>query len=1057
MGTKVEGKSYLPGYFATGDLKGNTTSSWYEEKTLTGHLYDGFMLRPTHGYLEYDKEMLKRTMLEHEAIFRKQVYELHRLYRIQKDLMEEFQKKESYGYSLPADTSQSNSFSSQMPSEGTRRIWQMQHINNAYEMGQRTPMNSDDRRPSNILTEGTLQSCQNETPLEGSLHRFMKKTFDLQLPADEYIDTNGVENLGKRNVAESSFKPVVPPSRICSTSTGNHVSLMLGTGEGPSCRGNKISDSRAQDNTNGFKIVDLNEPVTEILCEEAADSASRDSHAVKTSSMQNQWHHSATWSDRNNLGQRNFFKDRHIDEGTSSNFLDANEELGLNRSFLKKENGKCMSGMNLITTDGHTNEIRILPELAGANSQRTPGILSSDRKISMAWIGQKSTDGIETSGRNYFASSQKALHAMPISFSILQMDHSNTTPPSVSSCAKPGNSISHIPVAVQAPCFNKSTMILHSRSSNIDIEDTGTAAQKWKKNESLTSCSRSGSDMPSFSNGFLRGFPLDSVSAPHLHHSSMVPADLSHISSSIPSYGNLGGQCLNGLNDTVIESLKDVNLNQALPAGFQDSLTRTRDECEESSVRISWLGKRPAYDESVNLESSHDHHQISSYNAVALESESRQEKVLGLSRCNIQGFTSTFQGKESKIQRTEASEDSSTRIFGFPVGNKIQRGTLYSPIPKEEQSLTFSNKLIQKDCFCYTGTAYDMHVTSLDKEIHIGGLPTERAAGKLSTALQNHIDLNDVVPCLDNPKSSEISPESQVVVPVPLSEPSGCPKPASLIDLEEPKYNAEGERFFKQDSTLSSKQDSSQEKEFSSDAFALAAAKNIIAMSQDIESCLDRIIGNPFSPPPPQCDTLQWFAEVVMSNKEHCEVPKEGGDRVSESSNGDESDSFESMTLELEETKIEEYWCRPKTPENKNEEDLGAASLLLGRPRRGQARRRRQRRDFQKDILPGLASLSRHEVSEDLQTIGGLMKASGSSWQTSVTRRGGRNGSQSTRKKQPISLDVTAAEIPFSSAPVQTTKTDINADGSSIIGWGRTTRRCRRQRCPPGNSSAPLT
>ncbi|OAY68267.1 hypothetical protein ACMD2_26465 [Ananas comosus] len=40
------------------------------------------------------------------------VYELHRLYRIQKDLMEEFQRKELHGYSIPADTSQSNSITS---------------------------------------------------------------------------------------------------------------------------------------------------------------------------------------------------------------------------------------------------------------------------------------------------------------------------------------------------------------------------------------------------------------------------------------------------------------------------------------------------------------------------------------------------------------------------------------------------------------------------------------------------------------------------------------------------------------------------------------------------------------------------------------------------------------------------------------------------------------------------------------------------------------------------------------------------------------------------------
>ncbi|KAK8556744.1 hypothetical protein V6N13_064753 [Hibiscus sabdariffa] len=36
----------------------------------------------------YDKESLKMAMLKHEETFKEQVYELHRLYRIQKTLME---------------------------------------------------------------------------------------------------------------------------------------------------------------------------------------------------------------------------------------------------------------------------------------------------------------------------------------------------------------------------------------------------------------------------------------------------------------------------------------------------------------------------------------------------------------------------------------------------------------------------------------------------------------------------------------------------------------------------------------------------------------------------------------------------------------------------------------------------------------------------------------------------------------------------------------------------------------------------------------------------------
>ncbi|KAL0420958.1 UNVERIFIED_CONTAM: hypothetical protein Slati_3118700 [Sesamum latifolium] len=98
------------------------------------------------------------------------------------------------------------------------------------------------------------------------------------------------------------------------------------------------------------------------------------------------------------------------------------------------------------------------------------------------------------------------------------------------------------------------------------------------------------------------------------------------------------------------------------------------------------------------------------------------------------------------------------------------------------------------------------------------------------------------------------------------------------------------------------------------------------------------------------------------------------------------------MTLQLQETKEEDYMPTPFVPEVQKVEDTGANTLPT-RSRRGQSRRGRQRRDFQRDILPGLASLSRHEVTEDLQTFGGLMRATGHHWTSGLTRRNGsRNG-----------------------------------------------------------------
>jgi hypothetical protein len=81
MGAKVEGESYMPGYYATGDLNMEPNGRWspyYEERTSNGQLCNGFTTKPTNGYSDFDKEMLKHQMLEHEAVFRQQV-SLHQI------------------------------------------------------------------------------------------------------------------------------------------------------------------------------------------------------------------------------------------------------------------------------------------------------------------------------------------------------------------------------------------------------------------------------------------------------------------------------------------------------------------------------------------------------------------------------------------------------------------------------------------------------------------------------------------------------------------------------------------------------------------------------------------------------------------------------------------------------------------------------------------------------------------------------------------------------------------------------------------------------------------
>uniref|UniRef100_A0A0E0BUG8 Uncharacterized protein n=1 Tax=Oryza glumipatula TaxID=40148 RepID=A0A0E0BUG8_9ORYZ len=217
----------------------------------------------------------------------------------------------------------------------------------------------------------------------------------------------------------------------------------------------------------------------------------------------------------------------------------------------------------------------------------------------------------------------------------------------------------------------------------------------------------------------------------------------------------------------------------------------------------------------------------------------------------------------------------------------------------------------------------------------------------------------------------------------------------------------------------------------SEDSLARTAAESLVALCKDV-----------FQAGSPLADILHWFADLAIASKE---------DAVVCSSESDSDDEFEALTLQLEETKAYELYSTPKTPvEHKSNEDHGsvAASLLQTKPRRGRARKRPQKKDFQKDILPNLASLSKHEVSEDLHTLG----------RSTPSKRGGRNGSQSRGRRRARSVAIAVEEVevspPPAPAPPPPPPADLDANALGITGWGRTTRRCRRPRCPPANNAS---
>lgn len=206
---------------------------------------------------------------------------------------------------------------------------------------------------------------------------------------------------------------------------------------------------------------------------------------------------------------------------------------------------------------------------------------------------------------------------------------------------------------------------------------------------------------------------------------------------------------------------------------------------------------------------------------------------------------------------------------------------------------------------------------------------------------------------------------------------------------------------------------------------------------ESVKNAAEAIVSLSSSKPqacPEKCEssdtgTLEWFAGLVHSISS--DLVTDFRTLIFEDTNM--LDEFEAMTLNLTEMKEEEYWCQ----NNVQVESFSYSIPSIGQARKGRTRRSK-RKDFQKEILPSLASLSRYEVTEDIQMIEGLMEAAGTPWHLSRTRRGCRVG----RKPRATKPECSTFDRPV-----------LEPKGGAFIGWGKANRRPRGQRSPASPSS----
>ncbi|XP_076954323.1 uncharacterized protein LOC143628698 [Bidens hawaiensis] len=197
-----------------------------------------------------------------------------------------------------------------------------------------------------------------------------------------------------------------------------------------------------------------------------------------------------------------------------------------------------------------------------------------------------------------------------------------------------------------------------------------------------------------------------------------------------------------------------------------------------------------------------------------------------------------------------------------------------------------------------------------------------------------------------------------------------------------------------------------------------------------VKSASEAIVSISSSDPPPAGTLLMWFAEVIESDDCIKDSIPEG------------MDEFEYMTLKLEETEVDNICYKPVTVAENEKDGDG----LLRKPvsKRGPGKRGRQKKDFQRDVLPGIVTLSRREVTEDLQTFEEAFNGIGMSWQSK--RKGGRGRRPTVVLSPPRPLPVEE----------NVCREVVALEEKSLSGWGKRTRRLPRQRCQNGGNHQSL-
>ncbi|XP_039055847.1 uncharacterized protein LOC120198608 [Hibiscus syriacus] len=632
---------------------------------------------------------------------------------------------------------------------------------------------------------------------------------------------------------------------------------------------------------------------------------------------------------------------------------------------------------------------------------------------------------------------------------------------SVSSWEKPSSNLIQKSVSAQTrPFLNSSGSF--SKSSMMAPQSNGIFWEKWQVSRNSKLNPGFGGEPPN-RNGCYNGsssgskepaicFPSISYDFPKCSNDSKGVLENFTTRDSSKLYN-----CSNSVN---MKSRTDMNLNVLLsndsstkPVLQQGHQVVGGRKHEDHLPGLPWLrAKRACKNEPTSEARDFTVGELSFSQSSTKQSTIKNETRNGFIQILTRNMKSVPFSNNANASRSEISECLHNKmILGTPLFEKCfvsnNESSFTSPfvsVPEPfegEAENKGRNRLLDINLPC-DATILDVSQDSVAENSALG----KEAERKLSS-LRPEIDLNS---CVDENEASFTpsvpSTGMKMAGGIDLEAPP-APEPEDVINGEELLEKACGSPLL----SVRSKDDCLQ------DELIKSAAEAIVDISSSgLCSHMDDV--NPNSSETSEIDTLNWFAEMISSFGEDLESKLEDlsrvKDRDQDESSVEEIDYFESMILELAETKEEDYMPKPLVPENVKVEETGTTTLLTIQTRKGQGRRGRQRRDFRKDILPGLSSLSRHEVTEDIQTFGWLMRATGHSWQSGLTKRNGTRSGRGRRRRLSVATNsspASVAEAMSTTLVQQLNNIEVGLEDRSLTGWGKTTRRPRRQRCPAGN------